>query len=154
MKKKSMTLDLQQLFHTNDLSLDLVADVLLARKGESHMALTGVYATPAFNLLFGMGMSFTYMCIRLYPESYRVHQLDRPLFFLSGTNYFVETFSCKSCQSSLKLMILQIGFRDILTWRSSTESFCDHSTKIQNFQKIRHYSVHIVLFFCCLGRSY
>jgi len=64
---------------------DLVADVLLAKKGDSHMALTGAYATPAFNLLFGMGMSFTYMCIRHYPDSYRVLQLDRPLFFLSGT---------------------------------------------------------------------
>lgn len=59
---------------------DLMADVALARQGQTAMALTGCFAGCTFNLLVGMGLSLLLTTIRTYPEPYVLSvKIDFPI---------------------------------------------------------------------------
>ena len=44
---------------------DFFANLSLARRGLSEMAIAGCYGAPVFNILFGLGVSFIYMCSKV-----------------------------------------------------------------------------------------
>ena len=43
------------------------------------MALAGCYASPVFDIFVGLGLSFAYVCLKRYPEPYRL-ELDTATF--------------------------------------------------------------------------
>ncbi len=45
----------------------------LARRGMGEMAVAGCYASPVFDVLFGLGLACTYACLKTYPAPFTVH---------------------------------------------------------------------------------
>jgi len=63
---------------------DMVADILLAKQGFPKMAVAATYATPAFNTIFGLGMSLTYQTASDFPISYEVVVERRTFAVVAG----------------------------------------------------------------------
>lgn len=51
---------------------DFFTNTSVARQGLGEMALAGCYGGPVFNILVGLGVSFSYACFLNYPNSYTV----------------------------------------------------------------------------------
>mmetsp|Transcript_5283 Transcript_5283/g.11787 ORF Transcript_5283/g.11787 Transcript_5283/m.11787 type:complete len:850 (-) Transcript_5283:642-3191(-) len=58
---------------------DLLADVAVAKQGYPSMAITACYGCPLFNMMLGLGISFTAVCASSFPTSVPV-SLDIHLF--------------------------------------------------------------------------
>lgn len=51
---------------------DLISNTAIARQGLGEMALAGCYGGPVFNILVGLGLSFTYACWKSYPNQFKI----------------------------------------------------------------------------------
>lgn len=51
---------------------DLFANIAVAKQGLGEMAMAGCYGGPVFNLLIGLGVSFSYVCSLSYPNDFEV----------------------------------------------------------------------------------
>ena len=51
---------------------DLFSNLAVAKQGRGEMALAGCYGGPAFNMLVGLGVSFTIVAIKYYPSTHRI----------------------------------------------------------------------------------
>merc|ERR1719487_2858830 len=51
---------------------DFFANVAVAKQGLGEMAIAGCYGGPVFNLLVGLGLSFTYVCSVYYPMPFEL----------------------------------------------------------------------------------
>merc|ERR1712139_449681 len=63
MKMDEMTMGVSLLAWGNSVDA-LFATIGLAKAGEFNIAITGVYAGPMFNVLFGTGSNLLIMCVR------------------------------------------------------------------------------------------
>jgi len=52
---------------------DLVADVIVARKGIPAMAIAACFAGPLFNTLIGLGIGLMVQCVKQFPANLEVH---------------------------------------------------------------------------------
>lgn len=52
---------------------DFFSNTAIARQGIGEMALAGCYGGPVFNILIGLGLSFTYACWKTYPNTFPLH---------------------------------------------------------------------------------
>ena len=49
---------------------DFIADIVVAKKGMPQMAVAACHAGPLFNLLVGLGISLTWVCIEHWPTPF------------------------------------------------------------------------------------
>lgn len=49
---------------------DFFSNIAVGKQGMSEMAVAGCYGGPIFNIFFGLGMSFLYICVKNYPEPF------------------------------------------------------------------------------------
>jgi sodium/potassium/calcium exchanger 6 len=51
---------------------DYFSNTSIARKGMGEMAIAGCYGGPVIEILIGLGLSLTYVCIKSYPQPYMI----------------------------------------------------------------------------------
>ena len=65
---------------------DLFSNLAVAKQGRGEMALAGCYGGPAFNMLVGLGVSFTIVAIKHYPSTHHI-KIDRSDILSIATLY-------------------------------------------------------------------